>query len=59
LDRTERLIFRLIFVIVILIEGWKFIRFVAGGDETKPSPPKIERLAIPAKPAESPPTDII
>ena len=55
-ERIERFIFRLIFAVLILIEGYKFIRFVAGADQPKPEPSrKMEQPAVPTKPAESPP----
>jgi hypothetical protein len=54
-SQIKKLIVEIIILTVMLIEGVKFIRFVLGYDERPPTPPKIERPAIPAKPVESPP----
>jgi hypothetical protein len=52
-------IFRLICVIVILIEGWTYIWFVVSDNQPKPDPNYDIERSIPAKPAESPPIEII
>ena len=53
-DRIERFVFRLIFVVLILIEGYKFIRFVAQSNEVPvPTTPEIHQ----PKTRELPATD--
>jgi hypothetical protein len=51
-DRIERFVFRLIFVVLILIEGYKFICFVANSNEA-PTTPQIQQ----PKNGESPAID--
>lgn len=55
-SRIEKFVVEAIILIVLVIEGYRFIRFELGFDQAKPQTPKIEQPRIHDQTTESPPT---